>query len=81
MSSQRSCAARDDRDRGSRRSRVTTYLTIVHYAGITVLCTTTATIPARPVQTSVYSHSSGIPVALLGLIGYVAILARPARAR
>jgi uncharacterized membrane protein len=52
---------------------LTAYLTIVHYAGITVLCTT-AHNSCEAVQTSIYSHVLGIPVALLGLIGYVLIL-------
>jgi uncharacterized membrane protein len=53
---------------------LTTYLTIVHYAGITVLCTSGGHNSCEAVQTSVYSHVLGIPVALLGLIGYVLIL-------
>ena len=53
---------------------VTTYLTVVHYAGITVICSSKGN-PCEQVQTSVYSKVLGIPVALLGLIGYVGILA------
>jgi uncharacterized membrane protein len=50
-----------------------TYLTIVHYGGLTVLCTTKHN-SCQQVQTSQYSHVAGVPVALLGLIGYVMIL-------
>jgi uncharacterized membrane protein len=52
---------------------VATYLTIVHYAGITVLCTTKHN-SCEQVQTSVYSTVFGIPVATLGLVGYFLIL-------
>jgi len=52
---------------------VAIYLTVVHYAGLTVLCTTKNNSCAQ-VQSSVYSRLAGIPVALLGLIGYLAIL-------
>lgn len=50
------------------------YLTYVHYSGITVLCTSSGN-PCETVQTSVYSKLAGVPVALLGLIGYISILA------
>jgi uncharacterized membrane protein len=53
---------------------ITTYLTYVHYAGIKVACTT-AHNECEAVQTSIYSKVAGVPVALMGLIGYVAILA------
>lgn len=53
---------------------VTTFLTILHYGRITVPCTANGN-PCEVVQTSIYSHILGIPVALLGLIGYVAISA------
>jgi uncharacterized membrane protein len=49
------------------------YLTYVHYAGIKPACT--AGESCTKVQTSVYSELAGVPVALMGLIGYVAILA------
>jgi uncharacterized membrane protein len=49
------------------------YLTYVHYAGIKPACT--AGESCTKVQTSAYSRLAGVPVALLGLIGYVAILA------
>ena len=52
---------------------VATYLTVVHYAGLTVFCTTQHNSCAQ-VQASVYSKVVGVPVALLGLIGYVLIL-------
>jgi uncharacterized membrane protein len=49
------------------------YLTYVHYAGIKPACT--AGESCTKVQTSVYSELAGVPVALMGLIGYVAIMA------
>jgi uncharacterized membrane protein len=52
---------------------LTAYLTYVHYAGIKVACVQGHN-ECEAVQTSVYSHVAGIPVALLGLIGYVVIL-------
>ena len=50
------------------------YLTIIHYAGIKALCTS-AHNSCQQVQTSQYSKIAGVPVALLGLIGYIGILA------
>lgn len=50
---------------------VATYLTIIHYAGISPACT--AGQSCVKVQTSQWSKLAGIPVALLGLIGYVGI--------
>ena len=52
---------------------VALYLTIIHYAGINPACT--AGQSCIKVQTSQWSRLAGIPVALLGLIGYVGILA------
>ena len=52
---------------------LTTYLTIVHYAGIKVACVQGHD-ECEAVQTSIYSELVGVPVALLGLIGYIAIL-------
>jgi uncharacterized membrane protein len=49
------------------------YLTYVHYAGISPVCTTGGS--CEKVQTSAYSQLLGIPVALIGLLGYGAILA------
>ena len=51
---------------------VATYLTYIHYAGINPACT--AGQSCIKVQTSVWSKVDGVPVALLGLIGYVGIL-------
>lgn len=48
------------------------YLTYVHYAGIKPACT--AGESCTKVQTSIYSSLAGIPVALMGLIGYITIL-------
>ena len=52
---------------------VATYLTIAHYGGFAVLCTTKHN-SCQQVQQSVYAKVAGVPVAVLGLIGYVAIL-------
>ncbi len=49
------------------------YLTFIHYAGINPACT--AGQSCIKVETSVWSKLAGIPVALLGLIGYIGILA------
>jgi uncharacterized membrane protein len=49
------------------------YLTYVHYAGINPVCTTSGS--CEKVQTSIYSELAGVPVALIGLLGYLAILA------
>jgi len=50
-----------------------TYLTYIHYAGIKPLCGRGGG-TCEKVQTSQYSKLAGVPVALLGLIGYVLIL-------
>jgi uncharacterized membrane protein len=52
---------------------VASYLTYVHYAHVKVACS--AGNECEAVQTSVYSHIAGVPVALIGLIGYVLIFA------
>lgn len=52
---------------------VASYVTYVHYAGIKPACT--AGESCTKVQTSVYSELAGVPVALMGLIGYTLILA------
>src|SRR5438874_5733716 len=49
-----------------------TYLTYVHYAGIKVVCLSSG--GCETVQNSVYSKLDGVPVAVLGLAGYIAIL-------
>jgi len=51
---------------------VAAYLTYVHYAHVSPICTTGG---CEKVQTSSYAKLAGVPVALLGLIAYVAILA------
>jgi uncharacterized membrane protein len=48
------------------------YLTYVHYSGIKPACSLGGS--CEKVQTSAYSHLAGVPVALMGLIGYVTIL-------
>jgi uncharacterized membrane protein len=52
---------------------VASYLTYIHYAGIKPLCGRNGG-GCEIVQTSTYSHLVGVPVALIGLIGYVVIL-------
>jgi uncharacterized membrane protein len=49
------------------------YLTYVHYAGIDSVCAIAH--GCEKVQTSEWSELAGIPVALLGLLGYAGILA------
>jgi uncharacterized membrane protein len=49
------------------------YLTYVHYAGLKVLCLSSG--GCETVQASRYAKLGGIPVAVLGLAGYVLILA------
>jgi uncharacterized membrane protein len=52
---------------------VAAYLTYVHYDGIQPVCGLGG--DCEKVQTSEWADLAGVPVALLGLIGYVAILA------
>lgn len=47
------------------------YLTYVHYADIEPACTTGG---CAQVQASEYADLAGVPVALIGLVGYVGIL-------
>jgi uncharacterized membrane protein len=47
------------------------YLVYVHYSGTPPACT--AGNACLKVQTSVYSKIAGVPVALIGLIGYIGI--------
>jgi uncharacterized membrane protein len=49
------------------------YLTYLHYSGTTPPCSIKGN-PCSQVQKSKYSELAGIPVALMGLIGYIAIL-------
>lgn len=52
---------------------LTAYLTYVHYSGLKPVCT--AGQSCIKVQTSQWSKLGGVPVALIGLVGYVGILA------
>ena len=52
------------------------YLTWVRYSGATIACTTGG---CETVQSSSYSEIVGVPVALLGLLGYLAIAASALR--
>jgi uncharacterized membrane protein len=49
------------------------YLTYVHYSGTTPPCSIKGN-PCSQVQKSRYSELAGVPVALIGLLGYIAIL-------
>jgi uncharacterized membrane protein len=50
-----------------------TYLTVVHYGGFKIVCAGSGN-PCATVQASKYSFIIGIPVALIGAIGYVLII-------
>ena len=52
---------------------ISIYLTWVHYAGIEPVCSGIS--DCERVQTSEYAKLVGIPVAVLGIVGYSAILA------
>ena len=52
---------------------IASYLTIVHYAGGEPVCAIAH--GCATVQKSSYAELAGVPVAVLGLLGYVAILA------
>jgi uncharacterized membrane protein len=49
------------------------YLTYVHYAGVSPVCEIAH--GCEKVQTSQWSKVAGVPVAVLGLLGYAAIVA------
>lgn len=50
---------------------ISAYLTVVHYAHISPICTSGG---CEKVQQSSYAEVGGIPVAVLGLVAYVALL-------
>jgi uncharacterized membrane protein len=50
---------------------IAAYLTVVHYAHISPVCTTGG---CETVQRSSYAEVAGIPVAVLGLVAYVGVL-------
>ena len=52
---------------------ISIYLTYVHYAGIEPVCSSISN--CERVQSSEYADLIGIPVAVLGIVGYAAILA------
>lgn len=57
---------------------VATYLTVVHYVGFSALACTGGHgghSSCQTVQSSQWSKLVGVPVALIGLLGYIAILA------
>ena len=51
---------------------ISVYLTYVHYAGIEPVCSSISN--CERVQSSDYAELVGIPVAVLGIVGYAAIL-------
>ena len=51
---------------------IATYLTVVHYAGGEPVCAVAH--GCATVQKSDYAQLAGVPVALLGVFGYLAIL-------
>jgi uncharacterized membrane protein len=51
---------------------LTIYLTYIHYEGLNPICSLGAS--CIKVQTSIWSKLAGVPVALIGLLGYIAIL-------
>ena len=53
---------------------IATYLTYVHYADVEAFCVAGGG-GCEKVQTSDYAELAGIPVAVLGLVGYTLILA------
>jgi uncharacterized membrane protein len=52
---------------------VASYLTYVHYSGANPVCSIKGN-PCAQVQKSRYSELAGVNVALIGLLGYIAIL-------
>lgn len=53
---------------------ISTYLTIEHYTGNTTLaCSSNATVNCEKVTTSQWSHIGGVPVAVFGLVFFVAM--------
>jgi uncharacterized membrane protein len=56
---------------------IAAYLTVVHYTGGDPVCAVAH--GCAVVQTSEYSELAGVPVAVLGLLGYLAVLVALAR--
>ncbi len=54
---------------------IATYLTVIHYAHVAPICTTGG---CEKVQHSSYAELAGVPVALLGLIAYLGLIAAAA---
>ena len=50
---------------------IAAYLTVVHYSHLSPICTTGG---CEKVQQSRYAEAAGIPVAVLGLVAYAAVL-------
>jgi len=56
---------------------IATYLTLVHYAGGTPVCAVAH--GCATVQQSAYATLAGVPVAVVGVLGYLAVLGALAR--
>jgi uncharacterized membrane protein len=56
---------------------IAAYLTVVHYAGAEPVCAIAH--GCTTVQKSAYAQLAGVPVALLGMLAYIAIVASLAR--
>ena len=54
---------------------IATYLTVIHYAHVAPVCTTGG---CEKVQHSSYAELAGVPVALLGLLAYLGLIATAA---
>ena len=54
---------------------IATYLTVIHYAHVAPVCTTGG---CEKVQQSSYAELAGVPVALLGLLAYLGLIATAA---
>jgi uncharacterized membrane protein len=50
---------------------IAAYLTVVHYSHLSPICTTGG---CEKVQQSRYAEAAGIPVAVLGLVAYAAVI-------
>lgn len=54
---------------------VSTYLTVAHFSGASLICSSAGIVNCEQVTTSAQSYVLGIPVALLGLIFFVVMTA------
>ena len=54
---------------------ISTYLTITHFRPLLLVCSSTGTIDCAAVTTSPQSYFLGVPVAILGLVDFVVLVA------